>query len=231
MKIFISVLIGLFLFAPNAFAQGAYDQQYREGKAQVEETLGIDVDSLGIEDEVIKRLSGIENEVNFDDGIDSEETKYIAGKAVNAIQNILAERAKAVASGFADNIICNDEKPRYIPKGSIVSVEGENKVWISRGINIFIASAGAPLMAGDRVVVSEDVVVKLTTTDTGLVTIENKTSFQIPVTDADKNTQCLRGSIQNSILNGMSSAWIWFKGVVTGSSFEVTNPTVSGVRG
>ena len=76
-----------------------------QGKAQVEEQLGIDIEDLGdIGGEVQSRLQGIENEINVDDGVDADEIQHVVGRVVAVIRDILGERLGDTVSKVTDKV-------------------------------------------------------------------------------------------------------------------------------
>ena len=81
-----------------------------EGKSQVEEQIGIDLEALsGIEGAVRDRLSGIENEINTEDGVDQEEVQYVVGRVVGVIQDILGEKISGFFGGIKEKVTGTDE--------------------------------------------------------------------------------------------------------------------------
>ncbi|XKT74356.1 MAG: hypothetical protein ACJKTH_03305 [Patescibacteria group bacterium UBA2163] len=79
----------------------------KEGKDQIEDQLGVDIDQFmgtDIEKEVRNRLEGIENEINTEDGIDSGEIQYITKRIVAVIRDILGEKVGGVITGTKEKI-------------------------------------------------------------------------------------------------------------------------------
>lgn len=147
------------------------------------------------------------------------------------IQNPLPGMSDAAISWGKKNITCS-EKPRYVQKGTVIDLGGEKKGWIERGLGRFRAAPNAPLMGGDRVVVPEGSTATLNLNATGTLKVSEKTKFLIPVNSQDRSNQCLRGSIQNSISNGVGGAWHWLKQTLQGEQYEIKVPTaVAGARG
>jgi hypothetical protein len=222
----------------------------RSGIRQGLQNMGLDFDSEAVQNiagEVQARLGNIENEINTEDGIDSSEVKHVVGKVMAAIKDILGERMRGNNSTSQDSepnmwdravawskkdLTCS-EKPKRIQKGEIVSVEGEGRAYIERGINILRAVKNAPLMAGDTVVVQEGMTVKMRFDNTGVITVNQKTKIAVPALTADdKAEQCWFGGVQSSISNGIGRGWHWLQEKLQGESFEIQTPTaVAGVRG
>lgn len=76
-----------------------------QGRSQVIEQTGLDPEDLGeIGGEVRDRLSGIENEINTDDGVDSDEVSYVVGRIVDVIKDIFKEKIGGAVTGVKDKI-------------------------------------------------------------------------------------------------------------------------------
>ena len=199
-------------------------------------------------------LGGIENEIDTSDGIDQDEVTHIISRVIGALSGMFGRTqatddtetvedtsdTQVESTGVMDTVVawtrkdlfCNDDKPRYIRKGTILSVTGDGKAWIERGIRVFRASEGAPLMGGDFIRVPEDMSVSVDLERTGVLKISGGTRFVIPTPSSqERKEQCVRGAIQNRISNGIRGSWIWLKNTLQGEQFEIHTPTAGGVRG
>ena len=79
-------------YCASVSVQASGNPEAHSAKKQVEEQTGINLDSIkGLEGEIVDRLSGIENEINTEDGVDAEEVEYIIGRVVSIIKDIISD--------------------------------------------------------------------------------------------------------------------------------------------
>jgi len=118
---------------------------------------------------------------------------------------------------------CFLDNPTY--KGFVKTISG--RAFIERGIKTLPAKVGSRVKVGDKVNVEEGSRVSIELFGSGLITITEKTSFQIPETESAPSFK-----EESVVKKTMSEAWHKVKHLLKGDSFEIKTPTaVCGVRG
>ncbi|MCJ8344433.1 FecR domain-containing protein, partial [bacterium] len=120
-------------------------------------------------------------------------------------------------------LLCTYQLGAGIDKGSVAFIKG--RAFIERGIKTLPAKLGSILKVGDKVNVEEGSQVSIELFGSGLIKITEKTSFQIPETEAGSE----RTSKISLFFGGL---WVKAKKLLKGESFEIKTPTATaGVRG
>ncbi len=98
-------------------AQLSNNPDVQKGIQQIKEQTGIDVNKIdpGVVREVQKRLEGIENEINIEDGVDAKEIQYIVGRIIPILKGVLKENVIGTLENIKDGIpfVGGDKEPKW----------------------------------------------------------------------------------------------------------------------